>query len=411
MDTNKPEFNSEFKNNDKKRTVRLGFMVAVLLLVAVVIAGILGRGIKFSNPFPASKEITEQKNETSQVVVEEESATIDAVKKVAPAVVSIVISKDLSKYYNLRTSPYDFFSETPYDVPKSNGGEQEIGGGTGFIISADGLILTNKHVVSDEEAEYTVITNDGKKYEAHVLATDFANDIAIVKIDAKDLTVVELGDSDSLKLGQTVIAIGNSLAEYRNTITKGVISGIGRRVEAGDSQGMSEVLEEAIQTDAAINPGNSGGPLLNLAGQVIGINTAINQQGQLIGFAIPINQAKQSIESVRKYGKIVRPFLGVRYILLNEEIAKENNLDIKYGALIVRGQKQTELAIVPGSPADKSGLVENDIILEVNGQKIDADHQLSKIIAKYKPGDELELKVWHKGYEKKVKIKLEEYKN
>lgn len=409
MGINKSEFN-EPKKEEKNGTTRLGFMVIILLITAGIIASILGRGIKFNNPFTSSEKITEQKNTISQVV-EEESATIEAVKKVAPSVVSIIITKDLSRYYDSRTSPFDFFSETPYEVPEKNGGMREIGGGTGFIISADGLILTNKHVVSDEEAEYTVITNDGKKFVAKVLATDFANDIAVVKIDAKDLTVVELGDSENLKLGQTVIAIGNSLAEYKNTVTKGVISGIGRRVEAGDTQGMSEILEEAIQTDAAINPGNSGGPLLNLSGQVIGINTAINQQGQLIGFAIPINQAKQSIESVKQFGKIVRPFLGVRYVLLNEEIAKENNLDITNGALIVRGQKQTDLAIVPGSPADKAGLVENDIILEVNGQKIDADHQLSKIIAKYKPADELELKVWHKGTEKKVKVKLEEYKN
>lgn len=377
----------------------------------------------FFKLFPSSEQTSDTNRSIQKQVVleiEEESATIKAVKKLSPSVVSIIISKDLSNSYNStgpNIFPFDDFFE--FNPPQNrqnqpnNGGakKQEVGGGTGFIISKDGLILTNKHVVSDEEAEYTVLTNDGKRYEAKVLATDLFNDLAIVKIKSNNLPVVELGDSDRLQIGQTVIAIGNSLAEYRNTVTKGVISGIGRRVEAGDGRGRSEVLEEAIQTDAAINPGNSGGPLLNLAGQVIGVNTAINQEGQLIGFAIPINQAKQVIESVKKYGKIIRPFLGVRYIILNEEIAKENNLEVKYGALIIRGQKETDLAIVPGSPADKANLKENDIILEVNGEKIDEKHQLAKIISKYRPGDEIELKVWHKGVGKKVKLKLEEYKN
>lgn len=352
----------------------------------------------------------------TQAVVEE-SATVDAVKKVAPAVVSIVISKDLSKINNYNNFPQIFFGfpfnfQAPSASDESGStGKTEIGGGTGFIISSDGLILTNKHVASDAEAEYTVITNDDQKYDAKILATDPVLDIAVLKIDAKDLPTVELGDSDKIELGQTVIAIGNSLGEYKNTVTKGVVSGVGRRIVAGDNQGGSEVIEEAIQTDAAINPGNSGGPLVNLAGQVIAINTAMNQQGQLIGFAIPINAAKQDIESVKTSGKIVRPWLGVRYVLINEEIAKENKLEKDYGALVVRGQKQTDLAVVPGSPADKAGLVENDIVLEIDGQKIDEDHPLAREIAKSRPGDEITLKVLHKGEEKDIQVKLEEYKD
>jgi len=362
------------------------------------------------------------KEAITQAVIEE-SATTEAVKKVAPAVVSIVISKDLSKIYNSTGSdifPFpDFFEfgfpqNFQYTAPSAEEGEngkQEIGGGTGFIISSDGLILTNKHVASDTEAEYTVITNDDQKYDAKILATDPFLDIAVLKIEAKDLPIVELGDSDKIELGQTVIAIGNSLGEYKNTVTKGVISGMGRRVVAGDRRGGSEVIEEAIQTDAAINPGNSGGPLVNLAGQVIGINTAMNQEGQLIGFAIPINAAKQDIESVKANGKIVRPWIGVRYVLINEGIAKENQLEKDYGALVLRGQKDTDLAVVPGSPADKAGIVENDIILEINGQKIDEDHPLAREIAKSKPGDEVTLKVLHKGEEKDIKVTLGEYKD
>jgi len=355
---------------------------------------------------------SQQAIENQTITVTEDSATIEVVKKVSPAVVSIVITQDLSKIYNMTGPdifPFDDFFD--FDFPfrfETPQGKQEVGAGTGFIISPDGLIITNKHVVSSEGAEYTVVMNDGNRYEAEVLDTDPFNDIALMKIEAEDLTTVELGDSDILEIGQTVIAIGNTLGQYRNTVTRGVISGLSRTVTAGDSSGRSETLEDIIQTDAAINFGNSGGPLVNLGGQVIGLNTAINREGQLIGFAIPINQAKQAIESVKKYGKIVRPYLGVRYIILNKDIAEENNLSVDYGALIVRGSKDTELAIIPGSPADKAGLVENDIILEMNSQRIDQEHSLAKQIQKYNPGDTVTLKISHKGEEKTVQATLEE---
>jgi len=414
-------FDESSKNKERKiniMAITRGILIVAMALFLLMIwkPEVFDLGVKKTAQAP----VAVLNNPSQRVIVEEESATINAVKKLAPSVVSIIITKDLGSYYNLNRIPFDdFFFEFPFDdwsspSPKKNEveGKTQVGGGTGFIISEDGLILTNKHVVSDEEAEYTVITNDGEKYEAKVLATDLFNDIAIVKIEVnKKLEVSELGNSDSLQLGQTVIAIGYSLGEYKNTVTKGVVSGVGRRVEAGGSMGRSEVLEEAIQTDAAINPGNSGGPLINLSGQVIGVNTAINQQGQLIGFAIPINQAKQVIESVKKHGKIIRSFLGVRYILINEQIAKMNNLEMDYGALIIRGEKDFDLAVVPGSPADKSGILENDIILEINGQKIDNDNNLAKAISKYQPKDEIDLKIWHKGEEKVVKVILDEYEN
>jgi len=348
---------------------------------------------------------------------QEESDIVSAVKKTSPAVVNVIVSKYVTTYYSDTASPFDelfndwFGQSVPTPTPNnSQKQKQEVGGGTGFVVSSkDGLILTNKHVASDETAEYTVVTNDGKKYDAKILAQDPFNDIAILKIEIKDLPEVQLGDSEKIQIGQTVIAIGNALGEYRNTVTKGVISGVGRRVVAGDNTGSSEVLENVIQTDAAINLGNSGGPLINTHGEVIGINTAINSQGQMIGFAIPINQAKQVIESVKKYGKIVRPYLGVRYVLINEEIVKKNNLSVNYGALVLRGSDQTELAIVPGGPADKAGIEEGDIILEVNGVKITEDNSLSKTIQNLKPGDEVGLKILHKGVEKTVKAKLEEY--
>lgn len=299
------------------------------------------------------------------IKISEESAVVTAVDKVSPAVVSIIITKD-------------------------------------------GFIVTNKHVIIDPEADYTVLMNNSKKYAAKVLAQDPVNDIAVLKVEANNLPTVELGDSANLKVGQTVIAIGNALGEFRNTVSTGVISGLARSVTAGGAGLGSEQLVNVIQTDASINPGNSGGPLLNIAGQVIGINTAMAQGAQNIGFAIPINEVKNTIDSIKKFGRIIRPWLGVRYVIINKAIANANKLAVDYGAIIIRGQNQTDLAVIPGSPADKAGLVENDIILEINGQKITEENPLANIVATLKPGDKITLRVMHQGKEKKVNLKLEE---
>lgn len=353
---------------------------------------------------------------TANGSLSEEELTTRAVAKVSPAVVSIIVTKELQQFYNSTGPgfPFDDFFGFPFSFnePQSVPGpkeKQEVGGGTGFIISKDGLILTNKHVVSDTEAEYSVVLNDGQKYDAKVVARDPLNDLAFLKIEADNLPMAELGDSGKVQIGQTVIAIGYALGEYSNSVTKGIISGLGREIVAGGA-GSSEKLEGVIQTDAAINPGNSGGPLINLYGQVIGINTAINQQGQLIGFAIPVNSAKNQIQSVKKEGKIVRPYLGVRYIMLNEEIAKKNSITVNYGALILRGENQGELAVVPGSPADKAGLEENDIILEMNSVKLDEKNTLAQEIAKHQPGETVTLKILHDGEEKTITVILDEFK-
>lgn len=353
----------------------------------------------------------------------EESAVVSAVEKVSPAVVSIIVSKDLPKIEQY-SSPFnnDFFRQFfgdnfndffGLDAPqyRQNGTEKvEIGGGTGFLVSSDGYVVTNKHVVSDEAAEYTVLMNDENKYPAKVLARDPVTDLAVLKIEGKSFSTVELGDSANLKVGQTVIAIGNALGEFRNTVSTGVISGLSRSITASGAGTGSEELVGVVQTDASINPGNSGGPLLNIAGQVIGINTAIAQGAQNIGFAIPINEVKSTIDSVRQYGRIVRPWLGVRYVQINQEIKEANKLPFDYGALVVRGEKPTDLAVVPGSPADKAGIEENDIILELNGEKINEKNPLVKVVGKFKPGEEVTLKVWHKGETKNMKVKLEEMK-
>lgn len=328
---------------------------------------------------------------TEKVVVEESSAIINAVNKVTPAVVSITQKKTVM----------DIFGQTY---------EQE-GAGTGFIITNDGLILTNKHVVSDANATYTVITSEGTTYDAKVQSLDPTQDLAVIKIEAKNLPVAELGDSDELKIGQWTVAVGNALGRFENTVTVGVVSAKDRKIEASDSSGgNTETIDNLLQTDAAINSGNSGGPLVNLAGQVVGINTAVASNAQGIGFAIPINQAKTAIDSIKKTGRIVRPYLGVRYLPITKEIAKEANLPVEYGVLIKGGSGLTQFAVVPGSPADKAGLVENDIILEINGEKIDQNNTLLSKIQQYKVGDEISLKILSKGSEKTVKIKLEESK-
>jgi serine protease Do len=217
--------------------------------------------------------------------------------------------------------------------------------------------------------------------------------------------VVKLGDSSKLQIGQTVIAIGNALGEFRNTVSVGVISGLGRTVTASGG-GTAETLEDIIQTDAAINAGNSGGPLLNLKGEVIGMNTAMASGAENIGFALPINKAKKAIEQVKTQGKIVYPFLGVRYVLITDTIQKDNNLGASYGAWITSGDK--EPAVTPESAAETAGLKEGDIILEFNNEKITADNSLAKMIMNYNPGDKITLKILRKGEEKTIEATLGE---
>lgn len=361
---------------------------------------------------PESKGIEKIVEKEYLPQISQEEAIIKVVNEVSPAVVSLVISKDvpiLEKYY---ISPFEeFFGEGfEFKIPqyRQKGTEKkEIGGGTGFIVSEDGLILTNKHVVLDKDADYTVFTIDGRKFAAKVLARDLAQDLAIIKIEGiEGLKPVKLGDSDKLQIGQTVVAIGNVLGEFRNSVSAGVISGLGRTITASGG-GFVETLEDVIQTDAAINKGNSGGPLLNLKGEVIGINTAMVLEAQSVGFAIPINLAKKDIEQVKTLGKIVYPFLGVRYVLISEKIQKENNLPVNFGAWVIKGERG-EPAIFPDSAAQIVGLREGDIILEFHGEKITLENSLAKIIMKYEPGDKVTLKILRNGKEKTVEVILGE---
>lgn len=340
-----------------------------------------------------------------------EEATIDVVEASNPAVVNISIYQEVgSRRYQQVPAPFNQYFEIrrPQQDEPEKGEKIKVGGGSGFLVSSDGIIVTNKHVVSRNNVEYRIKLANNKEYQAEVLARDPIFDVALLKIDGENLPTLNLGNSNKIKIGQTVIAIGNALSEFENTVTRGVVSGVGRKIQAGGQFGEVKVIDKAIQTDAAINPGNSGGPLLNLNGEVIGINTAVSEEGQSVSFAIPINQVKQSIQSVKETGHIVRPWLGVRYLQVTSRIADINKLPVDYGALVVRGSTPDRLAVVPDSPADKVGLEENDIILEVGGKKLNQENQLREIIAQHSVGDVVELKILEDGEEKTVEVKLEE---
>lgn len=400
-------------------------VLTVIILVAVVGAAIFadsGLSTRIISSFmeKSGGAIIGNGEELVRDTAAEESRIIDVVEKANPAVVSIVITKDVPiiEQYFQEFDPFsdnffnDFFGNNGFRfrIPqqRQNGTEKrEIGGGSGFFISADGYIVTNRHVVDDDQAEYVVFTNDGKKYDAEILAKDSTFDVAILKVDGSGFPYLSFGDSERLKLGQTVIAIGNALAEFRNSVSVGVISGLSRSVTAGDLFGRSEYLEGVIQTDAAINPGNSGGPLLDIKGNVVGVNVAVTRGAENIGFALPANTVKSIADSVKEHGEIVRPYLGVRYVQITESLKKKNNLTVDYGALVSRGETAEDLAVIPGSPADKAGIVENDIILEIDGIKLEKGKSLAAIIRQKQIGQTVRLKILHKGTEKDVEVKLE----
>ncbi len=348
--------------------------------------------------------------ESAPPVSAEDRQVIDAVREVSPSVVSIIVSKDVSKLYNSTgVFPFEFFGFGPPEMPEpQQGGKRQIGGGTGFVISADGLILTNRHVVADAEADYEAATSDGRVLPATVVAVDAILDIAILKVEAQDLPVAPLGESSKLEAGETVIAIGNALSEYSNSVTKGVVSGINRRVIAGGGFGEAEVIEEAIQTDAAINPGNSGGPLVDLRGEVVGVNTAVNRSGQSIGFAIPIDAAKVVIDSYKTQGRIVRPWLGVRYVMLTRESARANGLSVDAGALVVGGGSGDGAAVLPGSPAEAAGIKAGDVLLDIDGAPLGEDRPLASAIARKRAGDTVSIRLLRETNELVVRATLTE---
>ncbi len=333
-----------------------------------------------------------------QKVVYEESVITQVVQDSLPSVVTIgIVQSNAGSSDQFNTDPFSPF--TPFRQPSKLNVENNIG--SGFIISPDGLVITNKHVVSDTTSTYKVLTNDGKKFDVQKIYRDPLNDLAILKISASGLTPLKLGDSAHLKLGQLTIAIGTPLGEFKNTITSGIVSGLGRGITAGSPfEGSVEKLDNVIQTDAAISPGNSGGPLLNSSGQVIGINTAVASEGQNIGFAIPVNIIKGLISKFESNGmSFERPYIGIRYQMIDKQSAILH--EVAEGAYV--------LEVIQGSPAEKAKIQQEDIVTEIDGKKVSTSDQeaITKVISDKKVGDAVLLKVWRVGNFRDVTVTLE----
>ncbi|MEK7621582.1 MAG: trypsin-like peptidase domain-containing protein [Patescibacteria group bacterium] len=392
-------------------------------LIMAIVAGAIGGALIVSlvftiSPLPVTETSSLSLMSTPTPLFPQEALVTGVVERANPGVISIVVTKDVPiiEEYFRGGDPFSdffgggsFFSPLPVPQRRERGTERrEVGGGSGFIVSKDGYAVTNRHVVDDAAADYTAFTSDGEKHEVEVVAKDSVLDIAILKLKGRgEYPFLTLGNSGQIKVGQTAIAIGNALGEFENTVSVGVVSGLYRSIVAGDGLGEVEALDEVIQTDAAINPGNSGGPLLNLSGQVIGVNVAMARGSENIGFALPIDAVKSVIESVRTTGKIVRPYLGVRYVKVTPALKEKNKLPVDYGVLVARGEAMDDLAVIPGSPADKAGIVENDIILEIDGKKLDDKNSLASIVRAKTVGQTVTLTILHRGERKIVKIKLD----
>lgn len=396
--------NSKWKMSDKGLKKTFIIVAAIIVLLASILGGAISDrlfGCKILDRFFSRKEVSLSPLLEQRRILTEESVVVDVAEKVSPSVVTVGVTKtqEVIDLFELGpfTDPFGFLRQ-----PRSREEKIEQDIGSGFIIDEKGLIVTNKHVVNDTNVQYRIIDSEDREYQIEKVYRDPANDLAILKVNPPTggLKPVELGDSSNLKVGQFVIAIGTALGEFRHTVTTGVISGLGRGIIAGSPyEGYVEQLDNVIQTDAAINPGNSGGPLLNSAGQVIGVNVAVAAVGENIGFAIPINVVREAIKNFNETGQFSRPFLGVRYRMIDQKLALLN--EVPQGAYVVE--------VVSGSAADKAGVQERDIIVKIDGQVLrEEEGGLAKIISRKKIGDEVELEIWREGEVIKSKARLTE---
>lgn len=376
-------------NRQNLNRIFVGLALVLVLLAGLTSGAIADRLIGFK---PLDKYFPKLSGTVVQPkIFQGQPDVVGVVKAVGPSVVTV--SAVTPKRQVIQFSPFGGFTQGT-----QGGNAQDIG--SGFVVSSDGLIVTNKHVVADTTLTYKVSTSDGKTYDAKEISRDPSNDIAIIKIDATGLKPVTLGDSANLDVGQFVIAIGTALGEFRNTVTTGVISGLGRGINAGDNfQGYVERLDNVIQTDAAINPGNSGGPLLDATGEVIGINVAVASGAQNIGFSIPINTVKDALNTFKANGKFpAKAYLGVEYQMLNQQVALLNQ--VPQGAYVSN--------VLAGSAAEKAGIQVGDIIFKVDGQSLNDKNVLGDIISKKKVGDTLSLDIWRDGNQMTLKVTLAE---
>lgn len=389
------------------KVIGLSLLLFVLFLAAAM-TGALADRLFVIKPLDLITRRSSSVSQTTPKTISlssEQASVIDTSEHVSPSVVTVAITKQqrimrMSPFMGMGFDPFGFFgNQNPQqDTGKTEEIKQDIG--SGFVVDKDGLIVTNKHVVSDTDATYRIITKDDKEYAVKKIYRDPINDLAILKVEAT-LPQIELGDSDQIKVGQFVIAIGTALGEFRHTVTTGVISGLGRGITAGDGGALAEKLDNVIQTDAAINPGNSGGPLMDSTGHVIGVNVAVAQGANGIGFALPINVVKESLKNFEATGKFSRPFMGVQYRMIPKQTALLN--DVPAGALIIE--------IVKDSPAEKAGLQKGDILVKFGDIDLTTSTDqniLSTSIAKKKVGDKVSVEYIRDGKKSSVTATLQE---
>jgi serine protease Do len=354
-------------------------MKKYFLILPTIIALIL-----IANPGIAAKITLKPVKPTSNIAVSDEQQGILAVRSAKVSVVNIV---------GQASATISFGQSADLEETVS---------GTGFIVDSGGYIVSNNHVIQDSNLKYTVVFADGTQYEAKVVGLDKYDDIGLLKIEAAGLPVAKLGDSDTLETGQSVFTIGNSLGKYQNTVTRGVVSGLGRSLSVGDDTNPLPRMQKLIQTDASINPGNSGGPLINMAGEVVGMNTLIDRSGESVGFAVPVNTIKDAISQLRMFGKVSRPFMGISFSTLNRATAANYSTSIKQGAIIA--------SVIKGSPAGAAGILPGDIITEINGDKLTEQNELDRVIGKFRAGDQVLVTLYRGSEKMEFTLVLAEYK-
>lgn len=371
-------------------------LLSGVFLVAVFIGGAVSERI-WGLPFLKNLSVGGQRvgEVINQRVVNEENIVTEVAEKVSPGVVTVTYKRETPKLEQYFLDPFGMFrGQRPTGEVES----EQVDIGSGFVIDESGLVVTNKHVVSTGTAsDYKVVLKDESEHQVEKIWRDPANDLAILKISGSGFKTIEMGDSDQLKVGNFVIAIGTALGEFRHTVTTGVVSGLGRGITAGDGYTFAEKLDNVIQTDAAINPGNSGGPLLNSLGQVIGVNVAVSQGANNIGFALPINLVKESMKNFNETGAFDRPFFGVRYQMITKEQGILNN--VPAGGYVVE--------VVKDSSADSAGIKKGDIIVSFDGKKLsEVTNGLVELLGKKRIGDKVEVEVWRDEKTEKLNVEL-----
>lgn len=376
------------------------FLIGLLsgvFLVAVFIGGAVSERI-WGLPFLKNLNLSGGSNTSeiiNQRVVNEENVVTEVAEKVSPGVVTVTFKRETPILEQYFLDPFGMFRGSR---PTGEVESEQVDIGSGFVIDASGLVVTNKHVVSSGVAsDYKVVLKDESEHQVEKIWRDPANDLAILKIEGSGFKTIEMGDSDKLKVGNFVIAIGTALGEFRHTVTTGVVSGLGRGITAGDGYSFAEKLDNVIQTDAAINPGNSGGPLLNSLGQVIGVNVAVSQGANNIGFALPINLVKESLSNFNETGAFDRPFFGVRYQMISKEQGILNN--VPAGGYVVE--------VIKGSSADSAGIKKGDIIVSFDGKKLaEVENGLAELLGKRRIGDKVEIEIWRDEKTEKLSVEL-----